>query len=103
MANTTPLPIVVAVIIIAIAMMIWHYVRAGQILEHWAKDNGYEILSSEHRWLRRGPFFWWTGRGQEVYYVTVRTPDGKLRRGWIRCGSYFWGVLSDSAEVRWDE
>lgn len=93
----------VVFIAFAVGMMMWHYSRAGRILEHWAQDNGYEILASEHRWFRRGPFFWWTGKGQEVYYVTIRTPDGQLRQGWVRCGSWLLGVLQDQAEVRWDE
>jgi hypothetical protein len=103
MDHTTPFPIIVAVIIFTIAMMIWHYARAGQILERWAQDSGYKIVSSKRCWFWKGPFSFWTSRSQEVYYVTVRTPDGQLRRGWVCCGGWFLGVLSDQAEVRWDE
>jgi hypothetical protein len=89
-------------VIFAIGVMIWHYSRASQILTGWAQDNGYEIVSSERYWFWRGPFFW-SSKSQEVYYVTVRTSDGGLRRGWVRCGGFFAGMLSDQAEVRWDE
>ena len=49
-----------------------------------------------------GPFFWTIGK-QEVYYVTIRTADGQIKRGWVRCGNWFLGVLVDEAQVRWDE
>lgn len=83
--------------------MIWHYSRADKILEHWAENNGYEIVSKELRWFRRGPFFWWTSRGQEVYFVKVRGPDGEYRRGWVRCGNWLLGMFVDEAEARWNE
>ncbi len=85
---------VLFILIFVGAMVIWHYSRAERILEHWARDNGYEIVSREYRWFHRGPFFWWTSRAQEVFYVTVRTSDGQLRHGWVRCGGWFFGVLT---------
>lgn len=91
-----------AAIAVVIAMLTWHYSRAKTILDHWAESNGYEILASERRWFFRGPFFWTTSRGQEVYYVTVRTPDGQERRGWVRCGNWFLGILVNQAKVRWE-
>ena len=88
---------------IAIGSMVWHYSRAQDVLTGWAKDNGYEIVSSERCWFWRGPFFFRTSKGQEVYYVTVRAPDDQLRRGWVRCGGWFLGLFSDQADVEWDE
>lgn len=73
--------------------------RAKAILNHWAKTNGYDIVSKELRLLRRGPF-WWKTKQQEIYYVTVRTPEGQTRRGWVRCGGPLFG---NGAVVRWDE
>jgi hypothetical protein len=31
----------------------------------------------------RGPFFWTTGKGQEVFYVTVRDEAGDTSRGFV--------------------
>jgi hypothetical protein len=72
---------------------------AKAILNRWAKMNGYEIVSRELRILRVGPF-WWKTRHQEVYYVTIRTPEGRIRKGWVRCGGPLFG---NGAVVRWDE
>lgn len=86
----------------AVAMLIFHFSRAKSILEQWAETNGYELLSSERRWF--GGIFWWRkSKSQEVYYVTIRTPDGRIRKGWVRCGGWFLGILSNQADVQWDE
>jgi hypothetical protein len=94
--------LVVLVVLLGIGVLIFHYRRAGSILDNWAAENGYRILESELRWSGRGPFFFTTARGQEVYRVTVEDQGGTIRRGYVRCGSYFFGMLSDKAEVRWD-
>jgi hypothetical protein len=84
------------------AMLIFHFSRARSILEQWAETNGYEILSSEHRFLG-GPFWWRKSKGQEVYYVKIRTSDGRLKLGWVRCGGWFLGIFTNDAGVEWDE
>ena len=89
--------IFIGVIIVAI------FSRARHILESWATENDYQILRSEIRWLRRGPFFWTTSKGQVVYYVSVRDREGVTRNGWVRCGSWWLGVFRYKSEVRWDE
>ena len=78
-------------VILAVLMTAWHFSRAREILTRWAEENGYEIVSLERCWFWKGPFFFWSSKSQEVHYVTVRTQDGQLRRGWVRCGGWFWG------------
>ena len=102
MDNALPVLGFVVLAMFAIAMLVFHFSRAKSILEQWAEDNGYEIISSEQRWFG-GAFWWRKSKGQEVYYVTVRTPDGQIRRGWVRCGGWFLGVLSDQTSVEWDD
>jgi len=99
------LPAIGFLAFVALVIMLWvlHFSRAKSILEQWAEENGYEILSSERRWFG-GTFWWRRSRGQEVYYVTIRTPAGQIRKGWVRCGGWFGGVLfSNQADVEWDE
>ena len=76
--------------------------RAQTLLRGWAEENGYEILDSEHRLFRKGPYIW-SGRGQAVYRVWVRGRGGVERLGWVRCGTWWAGVLADKVESRWDE
>jgi hypothetical protein len=101
--DTTIVIVVLAAVGLTAAMMTWSMSRGRQILDLWAQTNGYRINSSEVRWLRRGPFFWTTSKGQMVYYVAVSTPGGQTRRGYVRCGSFFWGLWKDQVEERWEE
>jgi hypothetical protein len=81
----------------------WHFSRSGSLLDQWAEENGYRVLSREYRSFFKGPFFWTSSRGQTVYYVTVQDKAGNRRSGWVRCGSWFLGLLSDNVEVRWED
>ena len=82
--------------------LVWHSLRSRTLLERWAARNGYRIIDASYRNFFRGPFFWTTSKGQTVYRVTVEVPGG-VRTGWVRCGSWWFGLLSDDAEARWDE
>jgi hypothetical protein len=94
-----------AVLVIGVVVLIqfWCTSRARQMVETWARNNGFRILSCRYHWIRRGPFFWNSSKSQMVYRVTVRTPEGKSRSGWVRCGSYWGGVFVERVEVRWED
>lgn len=94
---------ILIVVVIAVASIAWRYSRSRSVLELWARENGFEILHSEYRILFRGPFFWTTSRGRTIFYVKVRDSRGKERSGWVRCGGWFFGLMSDNAEVRWED
>lgn len=95
--------ILILIVTAAVCLIAWHYSRSRSLLEQWAGENGYRIVSSEHRHLVRGPFFWTTSKGQTVYRVTIEDTGGRLRSGWVRCGSWLAGLLSDKVQVKWDE
>ena len=92
----------VGLVVITIASISWRHYRGQTILRRWASANAYRLHEHEVRWLVRGPFFWTTSRGQLVYRVTVEDFDGRLRRGWVRCGSWLGGLFSNHVDVRWD-
>jgi hypothetical protein len=92
-----------AIVVFAGLAISWHYSRSQSLLEQWAAQHGYQLLRGEYRTFRRGPFFWTTSKGQTVYYVEVLDPSGNRRRGWVRCGGWFLGLLSDRVDVRWEE
>ena len=93
----------ILIIALAIGAVVWHYSRSRSLLEEWASENGYRILSSEHRHLVRGPFFWTTSKGQTVYRVSIEDREGRVRSGWVRCGSWMMGLWSDRVQVKWDD
>ena len=94
--------LVVLLIAGAMAGLVFHFSRAGTLLDRWAASNGFVILEREWRPLVRGPFFFTTSKGQEVYRVVVRDRVGTIRKGYVRCGGFLLGMLSDNVEVRWD-
>ena len=94
---------ILAVVAFAACLITWHFSRSRSVLEQWAHDHGFRILHSEYRNFSKGPFFWTSSKGQTVYYVTVRDGSGNVRSGWVRCGGWLLGLMSDKAEVRWDD
>ena len=95
--------LIIPLIGLIIALVIWTRRRSRVLLEQWAADNGFTILSREHRYLRRGPYLWTTGKGQDVYYIEVQDTGGTTRSGFVRCGGYWSGMLSDKVTVAWDQ
>jgi hypothetical protein len=93
----------IALIAVAIILaMVWHFGRSSSLLRQWAEENGYRIVRKRYRNFFKGPFFWTSTSGQTVYYVTVEDDAGNRRSGWARCGGWWFGLLSNHVEVRWD-
>ena len=80
---------VIACILASVVSTIWFFKRSHVVLEQWADEHGFTIISAERRWFRRGPFWWRTSKAQDVYFVTVKTDKGITQRGFVRCGSYW--------------
>jgi len=94
--------IILAIIFSGLGIWFAH-TRGNTILQDWADVNGLQILRKEFRYFRQGPFWWRTGNGRVVYFVTVRDEQGRQRSGWVRCGSWLGGLLSDKADVIWKD
>lgn len=90
-------------VLIGIASIFWHFNRSATLLDRWAARNGLRIVSREYRWLARGPFWWRTSKSQSVYRVEVIDSAGETRTGYVRLGSWPFGLWSDVAAVEWDQ
>src|SRR5204862_3092721 len=97
-----PLLMALSILGLAILLNVWPVARAASLLKRWAGRNSYRIIHREHRWFFQGPFSWNLSNLPVVYRVTVEDQQGNLRGGWVRCGHWLWGLLSDGVEVRWD-
>ena len=102
MNDAFPAIIIPLFICLAIASMVWRGNRSRDLVEGWARENGFRLLSAEECWFSKGPFFWTTSKGQVVFRVEVQDGRGQARSGWVRCGSWFGGLWSDQTEVRWE-
>jgi hypothetical protein len=85
-----------------VAYVTWCCSRSKSILRHWAEDSGFEIMDSRLQPLSNGAFDWISSNGQTIYHVRIRDREGRERSGWVRCGSFWSGVLSDKTEVKWE-
>lgn len=78
--------------------------REETVLRRWAKPEGFEIIVFKRAFFAGGFSWLTTSRSQRVFSVTIRDREGRERSGWVRCGSYFGGILfSDDAEVKWKD
>jgi hypothetical protein len=93
---------VALVAVLVVFAIFWHFGRSNSLLHRWAAKNRYRIIRQEYRFFK-GPYLWTSTKGQTAYYVVVEDPDGNKRSGWVRCGSWLFGLLSDNVEVRWDD
>ncbi len=93
----------ILIAVLVIFSLVWGNSRGTSILETWAREQGYEVLSQEECWIFRGPFFWSSSKGQKIYKVALRNREGQVRTGYARCGGYWLGLFSDAVEVRWDD
>ncbi|MCC6675544.1 MAG: hypothetical protein IT436_00235 [Phycisphaerales bacterium] len=91
-------------LVIVGAMLSLHMNRGRSLLDRWADENGYEILEADYRWMLRGPFFFRSNDKNAVYRITVRDLEGDVRRGYARCGGFWFGMwLSPDVTVEWDD
>jgi hypothetical protein len=73
--------------------------RARSAVFAWAAANGYDVLALDRRRVRTGPFSVWVGL--PIFHVVVADRGGREREGYLRCGDWLMGVLSDEVEVAW--
>ena len=95
--------VIIFIVGLAVLSIICHISRSNSLLEQWAQRNGFQIIRQEYRHFLRGPFSWTTSKGQTVYHVTVEDSHGHRRHGWVRCGGWFLGLLSNHVDVRWED
>lgn len=93
---------VIAMISVAAFGTVWTFSRSRQLLNDWATRNDIELISADYCWIRRGPFFWTSSKGQTVYRITAKDQSGQRLTGWVRCGSFWAGLWGSKVEVRWD-
>ncbi len=95
----------VGFIAFAVLNVVWFFRRSGRMLDQHLLGRGYRVVERQYRWFARGPFFWTTTKGQAVYRYTAEdlAEPGRLRRGWARCGGFFFGLLTNRVDLRWDD
>jgi hypothetical protein len=94
---------IVLFLLFVIGSVIWSYRRSADMLRNWAAQNHYRLVAYTRSGGLFTPFFWTTSKSQVIFRVTVEDDYGTRRSGWVRCGNWLSGMLSDQIDVRWDE
>ena|SRR5205814_9183863 len=94
---------ILLLLILGVGLTLWNFNRANSMLRDWAASNGYTIVEKEYRSFFKGPFFWTASRSQIIYRVVIRDDERNVRSGWVKLGSWWFGVLSNQVDIRWDE
>ena len=95
--------LIVLGVVFGILYYLFGFLIAKRTLTRWADENGYEILDCRPCFFWWGPFFWISSKHQKVFRVGLRDRAGRVRRAWVRCGSFWWGTWKDTADVKWDD
>lgn len=81
-----------------------HVAWAKRRIRHWAARNNYKILKCKICLTNIGPFsYFGTSGGQSVFRLEAVNAEGNIRTGYARAGGFFFGLLRDRVEVKWDK
>jgi long-subunit acyl-CoA synthetase (AMP-forming) len=93
--------VLVFLAVVAIIFLIWERKRVDRLVRQWARANSFTILRLEHRYIRKGPYFWKASKSQEVVFVKVRDNFGTEKSAYLRVGGFLSGVMTDNIDVTW--
>ena len=91
-------------ILFFIAIISVHIIWAKRRIKQWAFRNSYKIIKCNICLVNIGPFsYFGTSGGQSVFKIEGISAEGKTRTGYARAGGFFFGLLRDRVEVKWDK
>lgn len=80
-----------------------HIIWAKRRLKQWAQRNNYTINKCKMCLINIGPFsYFGTSGGQSIFKIEAVNSEGEIRTGYARAGGFFFGLLRDRVEVKWD-
>lgn len=83
----------------------WYSARIKSMLAAWAAANGFTVLEAKRRLFPPLRMLLTTSKQQTIIRIKIYDlATHRIRNGWLRLGSYWWGLLNDDAiEIAWDE
>jgi hypothetical protein len=89
-------------LVVFIFVLAYQYKNVQLLLDAWARENKYTILSKQYAFLWRGPF-WWSSSNQTVYRIKVQDKCGQIKSGWVRLTNFTWASGKVPYEAVWDD
>lgn len=91
-------------LLIFLAVIFLHVIWAKRRIKQWAIRNNYKIIKCKICLVNIGPFsYFGTSGGQSVFKIEILSDKNKTRTGYVRAGGFFFGLLRDRVEVKWDK
>jgi len=87
---------------IGIFGVLFYSSKIDSLINNWAEENGYKIVSKQTKSLSMGPFSSSPKLGQRVFYVEVVDKAGNKKHAWIRCYTRWTEISPSNVEVKWD-
>src|SRR5260221_10463541 len=89
----------VLVVVVLFASLTWTQGRSASMMEQWASENGYQLISSSRCYFTLGTPFWAANMKRHmVYRITVQDAYNNTMSGYALCGGYFLGMWSNNFE-----
>ncbi len=101
--DVLPALAVLAVVALVGLSIYWTLARSQALLDRWAEREGLRLLEVQRAWFWRGPFWLRSNQGHQVFRIRAEDDQGRTRRGYVRVGGWFAGILSDQVTVQWDD
>ncbi len=77
-------------------------VYSKEVVETWAKNEGFRISCVEQRYFVPELHFWIASRTQHIYYIEGRDITGNEKKGYIRFTNKWYSRMTlDSIQVLW--
>lgn len=94
----------IQVLLILFAVIALHITWAKRRIRQWAIRKNFKIIKCKICLINLGPFsYFGTSGGQSVFKIEAVSFDGKTRTGYARAGGFFFGLLRERVEVKWDK
>lgn len=94
----------IQVLLMLFAVIALHIAWAKRRIRQWAIRKNYKIIKCKICLINLGPFsYFGTSGGQSVFKIEAVSFDGKIRTGYARAGGFFFGLLRERVEVKWDK
>ena len=102
MNNYLFLLITAAIVISPSALVVWQRYRRYAILRQWEARQPYVWIEYKKRHYFKEPSLRDAFTRETFYQITAYNRKGRIRRGWLRCGSWWLGSFTNRIQVSWE-
>lgn len=94
---------IIEISVIFFIVLTVHISWAKYRIKQWAKNNNYTIIRCNLCLINIGPFsYFGTSGGQSVFKIEIISHEGISKKGHVRIGGFFFGLIRNRIEVKWD-